>query len=43
MLLEVVPGVRRMAALADANDTLPQQAAALQGPAGRAAQKKYDR
>jgi putative ABC transport system substrate-binding protein len=34
MLLEVVPGVRRMAALADANDdTLPQQLQALQDAA----------
>jgi putative tryptophan/tyrosine transport system substrate-binding protein len=33
MLLEVVPGVRRMAALADPNDTLPQQLQALQDAA----------
>ena len=33
MLLEVVPGVRRMAALADANDTAPQQVQALQDAA----------
>ena len=32
MLLEVVPGMRRMAALADA-DTLPQQLQALQDAA----------
>jgi ABC-type uncharacterized transport system substrate-binding protein len=30
ILLEVVPGIRRLAALADANGTLPQQLQALQ-------------
>jgi len=33
ILLEVVPGMRRMAALAHANDTLPQQLQALQDAA----------
>jgi putative tryptophan/tyrosine transport system substrate-binding protein len=33
ILLEVVPGMRRMAALADANGTLPQQLQALQDAA----------
>jgi putative ABC transport system substrate-binding protein len=33
ILLEVVPGIRRMATLADANGTLPQQLEALQGAA----------